>query len=140
MIKRYRNKIYPIDLTVVVEETISKGRDICIKNIYNRVGEKVILDNINYYTEAFEFLGYDKNLNKNVVITVTDKCNNGVIAHESLHGLIDIASNLGCNLIKDEEFSCYLLQYIVDCVNNTIKKYKEEKKKKCKITKVKIKS
>jgi hypothetical protein len=125
MIFRYKTVIYPVGIAVIVcAEFEQLIRELC-SNFYNEKGEKMCgVENLDSFTDAFEVIAQAKNMKRYVVICVTPGIKQGTVSHEALHATIDVANAIGAD-VSDEEWGCYLIGYIADCIAKSVYYFKE---------------
>lgn len=125
MVDYYEFNIYPMRLAVVVGENPSELVSECKDSFYDENGEKKLdIRGIDKNVKGFELILKDELGVDVIVICIVNYATVGTIAHESLHALFDIADWI-CANAKNKEWSNYLVEYIANCVHESIKKYND---------------
>lgn len=126
MVDYYEIPLYPIRLAVVVGETSAELKEECQNSFYDENGEmKLDIRGIDKSVKGFELVLKDEAGVDVIVICITECATVGTIAHESLHAMFDVADFIGANS-KNIEWSNYLIEYIANCVQKSIKKYNND--------------
>lgn len=126
MVDYYEFYLYPMRLAVVVGASPDMLKEECQSSFYDENGGKTLdIRGIDRSVKGFELVLKDEAGVDVIVICVTECATVGTIAHESLHAMFDVADFIGANS-KNIEWSNYLIEYIANCVQKSIKKYNDD--------------